>query len=98
VAVATARSRGQACERTRTPTGRRGPDGDGAGGEDEIEIARIVRDYLRNAGFEVIVVGDGGLAVASVRSAKPDLLVLDWASRPGRPRRRSREIRRWSTP
>ena len=45
--------------------------------EDEIEIARVVRDYLRNAGFEVIVVGDGGSAVASVRSAKPDLLVLD---------------------
>ena len=38
--------------------------------EDEIEIARVVRDYLRNAGFEVIVVGDGGSAVASVRSAK----------------------------
>ena len=64
--------------------------------EDEIEIARIVRDYLRNAGFEVIVVGDGGSAVASVRSAKPDLLVLDL----GLPGRNgldvAREIRRWS--
>ena len=28
--------------------------------EDEIEIARVVRDYLDRAGFEVIVVGDGG--------------------------------------
>jgi len=45
--------------------------------EDEIEIARVVGDYLRSAGFEVIVVGDGGSAVASVRSSKPDLLVLD---------------------
>jgi len=64
--------------------------------EDEIEIARVVRDYLRNAGFEVIVVGDGGSAVASVRSAKPDLLVLDL----GLPVRDgldvAREVRRWS--
>ena len=63
--------------------------------EDEIEIARIVRDYLRNAGFEVIVVGDGGSAVASVRSAKPDLLVLDLGL-PGRDGLDvAREIRRW---
>ena len=65
--------------------------------EDEIEIARIVRDYLRNAGFEVIVVGDGGSAVASVRSSKPDLLVLDLGL-PGRDGLDvAREIRRWST-
>jgi two-component system, OmpR family, alkaline phosphatase synthesis response regulator PhoP len=64
--------------------------------EDEIEIARVVRDYLRNAGFEVIVVGDGGSAVASVRSAKPDLLVLDLGL-PGRDGIDvAREIRRWS--
>jgi DNA-binding response OmpR family regulator len=64
--------------------------------EDEIEIARIVRDYLRNAGFEVIVVGDGGSAVASVRSAKPDLLVLDLGL-PGQDGLDvAREIRRWS--
>ena len=64
--------------------------------EDEIEIARIVRDYLRNAGFEVIVVGDGGSAVASLRSAKPDLLVLDLGL-PGRDGLDvAREIRRWS--
>ncbi|HJY32421.1 MAG TPA: response regulator transcription factor [Actinomycetota bacterium] len=64
--------------------------------EDEIEIARVVRDYLRNAGFEVIVVGDGGSAVASFRSAKPDLLVLDLGL-PGRDGLDvAREIRRWS--
>jgi DNA-binding response OmpR family regulator len=64
--------------------------------EDEIEIARVVRDYLRNAGFEVIVVGDGGSAVASVRSARPDLLVLDLGL-PGRDGLDvAREIRRWS--
>jgi DNA-binding response OmpR family regulator len=65
--------------------------------EDEIEIARVVRDYLHNAGFEVIVVGDGGSAVASVRSSKPDLLVLDLGL-PGRDGLDvAREIRRWST-
>ena len=64
--------------------------------EDELEIARVVRDYLRNAGFEVIVVGDGGSAVASLRSAKPDLLVLDLGL-PGRDGLDvAREIRRWS--
>jgi two-component system, OmpR family, alkaline phosphatase synthesis response regulator PhoP len=64
--------------------------------EDEIEIARVVRDYLDNAGFEVIVVGDGGSAIASVRSAKPDLLVLDLGL-PGRDGLDvAREIRRWS--
>jgi two-component system, OmpR family, alkaline phosphatase synthesis response regulator PhoP len=64
--------------------------------EDEIEIARVVRDYLRNAGFEVIVVGDGGSAVASVRSAKPDLLVLDLGLPGGDGLDVAREIRRWS--
>jgi DNA-binding response OmpR family regulator len=65
--------------------------------EDEIEIARVVRDYLRNAGFEVIVVGDGGSAVASVRSSKPDLLVLDLGLPGGDGLDVAREIRRWST-
>ena len=96
MALATARSRRQASERP-TEEARK------AEGmttvlvvEDEIEIARVVRDYLRNAGFEVIVVGDGGSAVASVRSAKPDLLVLDLGL-PGRDGLDvAREIRRWS--
>jgi two-component system, OmpR family, alkaline phosphatase synthesis response regulator PhoP len=45
--------------------------------EDEMKIARLVRDYLEHAGFEVIVTGHGGSAVASARSQKPDLVVLD---------------------
>jgi DNA-binding response OmpR family regulator len=65
--------------------------------EDELEIARVVRDYLRDAGFEVIVVGDGDSAVASVRTAKPDLMVLDLGL-PGRDGLDvAREVRRWST-
>ena len=45
--------------------------------EDEMRIARLVRDYLEVAGFEVIVVGEGGAALASARGSKPDLVVLD---------------------
>jgi two-component system alkaline phosphatase synthesis response regulator PhoP len=64
--------------------------------EDEMEIARVVRDYLAQAGFEVIVVGDGSSAVASVRSAKPDLMILDLGL-PGRDGLDvAREVRRWS--
>jgi DNA-binding response OmpR family regulator len=65
--------------------------------EDEIEIARVVRDYLDRAGFEVIVVGDGGSAIASVRSAKPDVLILDLGLPGADGLDVAREIRRWST-
>jgi DNA-binding response OmpR family regulator len=45
--------------------------------EDEMKIARLVRDYLEHAGFEVIVTGDGNSAIASARGRRPDLIVLD---------------------
>jgi DNA-binding response OmpR family regulator len=45
--------------------------------EDEMKIARLVRDYLEVAGFEVIVAGEGEAALASARGSKPDLVVLD---------------------
>jgi len=45
--------------------------------EDEMKISRLVRDYLQHAGFKVMVVGDGGAAVAVARGSKPDLIVLD---------------------
>jgi DNA-binding response OmpR family regulator len=45
--------------------------------EDEMKIARLVRDYLEHAGFEVRVAGDGEAALASVRGTRPDLVVLD---------------------
>jgi two-component system alkaline phosphatase synthesis response regulator PhoP len=45
--------------------------------EDEMEIARTLRDYLEVAGFDVTVVGDGGAAIASARTERPDLVVLD---------------------
>jgi DNA-binding response OmpR family regulator len=45
--------------------------------EDEMRIARLVRDYLEHAGFDVIVAADGGSALAGARGSKPDLIVLD---------------------
>ncbi|HEV8371642.1 MAG TPA: response regulator transcription factor [Actinomycetota bacterium] len=45
--------------------------------EDESRIARLVRDYLEHAGFEVLVAGDGEVALASARRSRPDLVVLD---------------------
>src|SRR5438093_12695015 len=42
-----------------------------------MKIARLVRDYLQYAGFEVIVTGDGEAALASARGSRPDLVVLD---------------------
>ncbi|HXJ64840.1 MAG TPA: response regulator transcription factor [Actinomycetota bacterium] len=65
--------------------------------EDEMKIARLVRDYLEHAGFEVLVAGDGDSAMSSVRGAKPDLVVLDLGL-PGRDGLDvTREIRRTST-
>ena len=64
--------------------------------EDEMKIARLVRDYLEHAGFQVIVAGDGGSALSSARGARPDLVVLDLGL-PGRDGLDvTREIRRSS--
>jgi two-component system, OmpR family, alkaline phosphatase synthesis response regulator PhoP len=61
-----------------------------------MKIARLVRDYLRHAGFEVIVTSDGESAMASARRSKPDLVVLDLGL-PGRDGLDvTRELRRWS--
>jgi DNA-binding response OmpR family regulator len=64
--------------------------------EDEMKIARVVRDYLAQAGYEVLVAGDGDSALAAARGSKPDLIVLDL----GLPRRDgldvTRELRRTS--
>jgi two-component system, OmpR family, alkaline phosphatase synthesis response regulator PhoP len=45
--------------------------------EDEMQIARNLRDYLEAAGFDASVVADGEAALASVRGDRPDLVVLD---------------------
>jgi two-component system alkaline phosphatase synthesis response regulator PhoP len=45
--------------------------------DDDKSIVKVVRGYLEQAGYEVLVAYDGESALHSVRSAKPDLLVLD---------------------
>lgn len=45
--------------------------------EDDAKIARLVRDYLQHAGFQVLVAGDGDAALANARRSRPDLVVLD---------------------
>ena len=58
--------------------------------EDEPVIARLVRDYLEQAGFAVRVAGDGDAALDQARAAKPDLVVLDL----GLPRRDGLDVMR----
>ena len=45
--------------------------------DDELKIARLVRDYLTEAGFVVSLASTGPAAVAAARSERPDLVVLD---------------------
>ena len=45
--------------------------------EDELKIARLVRDYLTEAGFDVDVAATGVSGLAAVRSGRPDLVILD---------------------
>jgi DNA-binding response OmpR family regulator len=45
--------------------------------EDELSIARIVRDYLTHEGFDVEHAADGEAALLVARNIKPDLIVLD---------------------
>jgi two-component system alkaline phosphatase synthesis response regulator PhoP len=45
--------------------------------EDEPHIVEVVRDYLRQAGYRVLVASDGPAALGLVRRERPDLVVLD---------------------
>ena len=45
--------------------------------EDEPSIAEVVAVYLRRAGYEVRVVGDGLAALDELERREPDLIVLD---------------------
>jgi len=45
--------------------------------EDELKIARLVRDYLHRAGFAVLEASDGLSALMLARSKTPDMIVLD---------------------
>ena len=45
--------------------------------DDEPKILQLCRDYLERAGFDVATTGLGEAALATLRSARPDLIVLD---------------------
>ncbi len=45
--------------------------------DDEPRIARLVADYLDQAGFGVVEAGDGNEAIDKARQHQPDLIVLD---------------------
>jgi two-component system response regulator BaeR len=45
--------------------------------EDEDDLSAIIADYVASAGFEAVLMSEGNAALASVRSAIPDLIVLD---------------------
>jgi two-component system alkaline phosphatase synthesis response regulator PhoP len=45
--------------------------------DDDPQIVRLLRAYLEQAGFEVLVAYDGETALHAVRRERPDLVVLD---------------------
>jgi len=45
--------------------------------EDEEKLAMVMADYLQQAGFNTICLGDGTAVVPWVREHKPDLILLD---------------------
>src|ERR1044071_5694205 len=45
--------------------------------EDELFLARIVKESLESRGFEVILENDGAKAIDSFKKSKPDICVLD---------------------
>lgn len=45
--------------------------------DDDPEIVRLLRGYLRQAGYGVLVAHDGETAMHTIRADKPDLLILD---------------------
>jgi two-component system response regulator BaeR len=65
--------------------------------EDEKKLAEVLRDYLKQSGFEVICLGNGMDVVPWVREQSPDLILLDLML-PGRDGLDvCREIRTFST-
>ena len=45
--------------------------------DDDKQIVRLIRSYLEQAGYHVLVAYDGETALHSIRSERPDLVVLD---------------------
>ncbi len=45
--------------------------------EDEVELVRVLRDYLEGAGFLVDSAGDGAAGLSMFRHRQPDVVLLD---------------------
>ncbi|NQU31094.1 MAG: response regulator transcription factor [Anaerolineae bacterium] len=45
--------------------------------EDEAKIARTMRLYLEQEGYQVVAIHDGALALPALRNERPDLVLLD---------------------
>ncbi len=45
--------------------------------DDEPKITKLVGDYLKQAGFAVLIAADGKTALAKARSERPDCIILD---------------------
>lgn len=45
--------------------------------DDDAEITRLLRGYLQQAGYAVLLAHDGESAMQAIRAEKPDVLVLD---------------------
>lgn len=45
--------------------------------DDDKEIVRLLRSYLEQSGYTVLVANDGGTALHALRRERPDLLLLD---------------------
>lgn len=45
--------------------------------EDERKLAELLADYLRQAGFVAVTIGEGSGAMEAVRGEQPDLILLD---------------------
>ena len=45
--------------------------------DDDKQIARLIRSYLEQAGYQVVVAYDGETALHALRRESPDLVVLD---------------------
>ena len=45
--------------------------------DDEIEVVQLLRDFLTSKGYEVYTALNGAEALAVVKEAKPDIVLLD---------------------
>ncbi len=45
--------------------------------DDEVEVVRILQDFLTSKGYEVATALNGAEALAKVREMKPDIVLLD---------------------